>query len=105
MFTYITTTTVPSFPTLQEKYAATLAQINWTVAISMLSRTPIGRYLPALLQTVHGITLHNAVCFIVWVVRVVGELAHHHIAMIIPDIDLRRGKIYRTAIILLAECV
>jgi len=36
MFTYITTTTVPSFPTLQEKYAATLDQINWTVAIPAL---------------------------------------------------------------------
>ncbi|KAJ6444819.1 major facilitator superfamily transporter [Purpureocillium lavendulum] len=36
MFTYITTTTVPSFPGLQEKYAASLAQINWTVAIPAL---------------------------------------------------------------------
>lgn len=36
MFTYITTTTVPSFPTLQEKYGASLAQINWTVAIPAL---------------------------------------------------------------------
>ncbi|KAK3326741.1 major facilitator superfamily transporter [Apodospora peruviana] len=36
MFTYITTTTVPSFPALQEKYAATLEQINWTVAIPAL---------------------------------------------------------------------
>ena len=36
MFTYITTTTVPSFPALQEKYAASLEQINWTVAIPAL---------------------------------------------------------------------
>lgn len=36
MFTYITTNTVPSFPTLQEKYASSLAQINWTVAIPAL---------------------------------------------------------------------
>ncbi|KAK1758951.1 MFS transporter [Echria macrotheca] len=36
LFTYITTTTVPSFPALQEKYAATLEQINWTVAIPAL---------------------------------------------------------------------
>jgi multidrug resistance protein len=36
MFTYITTTTVPSFPSLQEKYAATLEQVNWTVAIPAL---------------------------------------------------------------------
>ena len=36
MFTYITTTTVPSFPLLQDHYAATLEQINWTVAIPAL---------------------------------------------------------------------
>lgn len=36
MFTYITTTTVPSFPDLQEKYSASLEQINWTVAIPAL---------------------------------------------------------------------
>ena len=36
MFTYITTTTVPSFPALEEKYNATLEQVNWTVAIPAL---------------------------------------------------------------------
>ncbi|KAK7991422.1 Major facilitator superfamily transporter [Apiospora saccharicola] len=36
MFTYITTTTVPSFPELQEFYGATLEQANWTVAIPAL---------------------------------------------------------------------
>lgn len=36
MFTYITTTTVPSFPELQEAYGATLEQVNWTVAIPAL---------------------------------------------------------------------
>ncbi|UNI21326.1 hypothetical protein JDV02_007325 [Purpureocillium takamizusanense] len=36
MFTYITTTTVPSFPALQAKYAASLAQLNWTVAVPAL---------------------------------------------------------------------
>ena len=36
MFTYITTTTVPSFPDLQDKYSATLEQVNWTVAIPAL---------------------------------------------------------------------
>lgn len=36
MFTYITTTTVPSFPELQEAYGATLEQANWTVAIPAL---------------------------------------------------------------------
>ncbi|KAL1869452.1 hypothetical protein VTK73DRAFT_3097 [Phialemonium thermophilum] len=36
MFTYITTTTVPSFPTLQDKYSINAAQVNWTVAIPAL---------------------------------------------------------------------
>jgi multidrug resistance protein len=36
MFTYITTTTVPSFPELQDAYSATLEQANWTVAIPAL---------------------------------------------------------------------
>ncbi|KAH6687165.1 major facilitator superfamily domain-containing protein [Plectosphaerella plurivora] len=36
MFTYITTTTVPSFPELETQFSATLEQINWTVAIPAL---------------------------------------------------------------------
>ncbi|GKT45010.1 quinidine resistance protein 3 [Colletotrichum spaethianum] len=36
MFTYITTTTVPSFPELQEQYVLTLEMVNWTVAIPAL---------------------------------------------------------------------
>lgn len=36
MFTYITTTTVPSFPELQTQYNASLGEINWTVAIPAL---------------------------------------------------------------------
>jgi MFS family permease len=36
MFTYITTTTVPSFAILQEKYGIDLAQVNWTVAVPAL---------------------------------------------------------------------
>jgi multidrug resistance protein len=36
MFTYITTTTVPSFLDLQDQYEATYAQVNWTVAVPAL---------------------------------------------------------------------
>ncbi|KAJ0156791.1 putative transporter AQR1 [Colletotrichum tanaceti] len=36
MFTYITTTTVPSFPELQEQYDLTLEMVNWTVAVPAL---------------------------------------------------------------------
>jgi MFS family permease len=36
MFTYITTTTVPSFPDLQEQFGISYSQVNWTVAIPAL---------------------------------------------------------------------
>ncbi|KAI4180247.1 MAG: hypothetical protein L6R41_007355 [Letrouitia leprolyta] len=36
MFTYITTTTVPSFPELQEELGISYSQVNWTVAIPAL---------------------------------------------------------------------
>lgn len=36
MFTYVTTTTVPSFPELQESLGISYAQVNWTVAIPAL---------------------------------------------------------------------
>lgn len=36
MFTYITTTTVPSFPALQDAYHVGAEQVNWTVAIPAL---------------------------------------------------------------------
>lgn len=36
LFTYITTTTVPSFPILQDQYGLSYSQVNWTVAIPAL---------------------------------------------------------------------
>ena len=36
MFTYITTTTVPSFPQLQDSLQISYSQVNWTVAIPAL---------------------------------------------------------------------
>ena len=36
MFTYITTTTVPSFPQLQTQFGISYSQVNWTVAIPAL---------------------------------------------------------------------
>jgi MFS family permease len=36
MFTYVTTTTIPSFFELQDHYAATFAEINWTLAVPAL---------------------------------------------------------------------
>lgn len=53
MFTYITTTTVPSFPALEEKYSASLEQINWTVAIPALGLS-VGPLLWASLADIVG---------------------------------------------------
>lgn len=36
MFTYITTTTVPSFPSIETQYALNIDELNWTVAIPAL---------------------------------------------------------------------
>ncbi|KAL4867519.1 hypothetical protein BDV12DRAFT_209789 [Aspergillus spectabilis] len=36
LFTYLTTTTVPSFPEIQTEFAITYSQVNWTVAIPAL---------------------------------------------------------------------
>ena len=36
LFTYITTTTVPSFPEIQEQFNISYSQVNWTVAIPAL---------------------------------------------------------------------
>ena len=36
MFTYITTTTIPSFPEIQEMYDISYTQVTWTVAVPSL---------------------------------------------------------------------
>lgn len=36
LFTYITTTTVPAFPQIQEQFHISYAQVHWTVAIPAL---------------------------------------------------------------------
>ncbi|PGH00327.1 hypothetical protein AJ80_09182 [Polytolypa hystricis UAMH7299] len=36
LFTYLTTTTVPSFPEIQEQFNISVAQVNWTVAVPAL---------------------------------------------------------------------
>ncbi|KAJ5783890.1 uncharacterized protein N7518_009567 [Penicillium psychrosexuale] len=36
LFTYLTTTTVPSFPEIQDQYSINYSQVNWTVAVPAL---------------------------------------------------------------------
>ncbi|KAF8254210.1 MFS general substrate transporter [Wilcoxina mikolae CBS 423.85] len=53
LFTYITTTTVPSFPLLQEQYGISYAQVNWTVAIPALGLT-VGPLVWSSLADIYG---------------------------------------------------
>lgn len=53
LFTYITTTTVPSFPELQSQYAINYAQVNWTVAIPALGLA-IGPLIWSSLSEIYG---------------------------------------------------
>ncbi|KAI9928149.1 hypothetical protein MW887_002182 [Aspergillus wentii] len=42
LFTYITTTTVPSFPEIQTQFQISYSQVNWTVAIPALGLSGFG---------------------------------------------------------------
>ena len=53
MFTYITTTTVPSFPELQTQYKITYSQVNWTVAIPALGLA-VGPLIWSSLSDIYG---------------------------------------------------
>lgn len=53
MFTYITTTTVPSFPELGTLFNASVSQINWTVAIPALGLA-IGPLIWSSLSDIYG---------------------------------------------------
>jgi MFS family permease len=53
MFTYITTTTVPSFPDLQEQYNISYSQVNWTVAIPALGLA-VGPLIWSSLSDIYG---------------------------------------------------
>lgn len=53
MFTYITTTTVPSFAKLQEELEISYAQVNWTVAIPALGLA-VGPLIWSSLSDIYG---------------------------------------------------
>ncbi|OBT62318.1 hypothetical protein VE03_09066 [Pseudogymnoascus sp. 23342-1-I1] len=53
MFTYFTTTTIPSFALLQEQFNATYTEVNWTFAISNLGLA-IGPLLTGSLADTYG---------------------------------------------------
>ncbi|KAF2141393.1 uncharacterized protein K452DRAFT_288096 [Aplosporella prunicola CBS 121167] len=53
MFTYITTTTVPSFSLIQEQYGISIGEVNWTVAIPALGLS-VGPLIWSSLADVYG---------------------------------------------------
>jgi len=53
LFTYITTTTVPSFGLLQEQYSISYSQVNWTVAIPALGLS-VGPLVWSSLSDIYG---------------------------------------------------
>ena len=67
MFTYITTTTVPSFPDLQEQYDISYSQVNWTVAIPALGLA-VGPLIWSSLADIYG----RRVIFIIGTVMAFG---------------------------------
>ncbi|KAJ5121459.1 uncharacterized protein N7515_009420 [Penicillium bovifimosum] len=53
LFTYLTTTTVPSFPEIQDQYKINYSQVNWTVAVPALGLT-VGPLIWSSLGDIYG---------------------------------------------------
>ncbi|KAJ5563416.1 hypothetical protein N7535_008580 [Penicillium sp. DV-2018c] len=53
LFTYLTTTTVPSFPEIQDQYKISYSQVNWTVAVPALGLT-VGPLIWSSLADIYG---------------------------------------------------
>lgn len=72
MFTYITTTTVPSFPDLQEQYNISYSQVNWTVAIPALGLA-VGPLIWSSLADIYG----RRLIFIIGTVMALASTVNH----------------------------
>ncbi|CAI4214097.1 unnamed protein product [Parascedosporium putredinis] len=53
LFTYLTTTTVPSFPDIQDQFGISFSEVNWTVAIPALGLA-VGPLLWSSLSDIYG---------------------------------------------------
>lgn len=53
MFTYITTTTIPSFPEIQKLYKINYAQVNWTIGAPSIGLA-LGPLLWSSLSDIYG---------------------------------------------------
>jgi len=53
LFTYVTTTTVPSFAEIQEQFSISYSQVNWTVAVPALGLA-VGPLIWSSLSDIYG---------------------------------------------------
>ncbi|KAF3384880.1 Protein HOL1, partial [Penicillium rolfsii] len=71
LFTYLTTTTVPSFPEIQDQYQITYSQVNWTVAVPALGLS-VGPLIWSSLSDIYGRRLIFLIGTIIALVSTVG---------------------------------
>ncbi|KAL4779353.1 major facilitator superfamily domain-containing protein [Aspergillus varians] len=74
LFTYLTTTTVPSFPEIQTQFAITYSQVNWTVAIPALGLS-VGPLFWSSLSDIYGRRIVFIVGTLIALVSTIGAAA------------------------------
>ncbi|PLB44313.1 putative MFS transporter [Aspergillus steynii IBT 23096] len=79
LFTYITTTTVPSFPAIQSQFNVSYDQVNWTVAIPALGLS-VGPLLWSSLADIYGRRIIFIVGTIISLVSSIGAAVAHNYA-------------------------
>lgn len=76
MFTYITTTTVPSFPQLQTDLGISYSQVNWTVAIPALGLA-VGPLIWSSLSDIYGRRIIFIIGTLIALVSSIGAAVAH----------------------------
>ncbi|CAZ85746.1 unnamed protein product [Tuber melanosporum] len=72
LFTYITTTTVPSFALLQEQFSISYSQVNWTVALPALGLS-VGPLVWSSLSDIYGRRIILIIGTIIALVATIGS--------------------------------
>ncbi|RDW63117.1 putative MFS transporter [Aspergillus mulundensis] len=76
LFTYLTTTTVPSFPALQAQFAISYSEVNWTVAIPALGLA-LGPLFWSGLSDIYGRRIVFIVGTLIALASTIGAAAAH----------------------------
>lgn len=102
MFTYITTTTIPSFPQLQAQYGIDAGQVDWTVAIPMPGLA-VGPLLWSLLSDIYGrcvILILNTLIALVYAIEAAkaSNCRKHMAARFFQSLGVNPGAIVGLAI-------